>query len=171
MNYTLHPGAELDVDEACRRYRKNASGLVVLRFLDEFDRVARLLADQPGLGTPTGGGRSSFRCNGFPTASFSELPARAFGCLLFAINTETPGTVKRAVDVTLNPRSPFNEDRPSRHRLRGPFQRRAAGPAQPSSGAGHRAPEGGTESGRVILKPAGCKSTTAGHRPASASCP
>ena len=31
MNYTLHPGAELDIDEACSRYRKNASGLVVVR--------------------------------------------------------------------------------------------------------------------------------------------
>jgi plasmid stabilization system protein ParE len=66
MNYTLHPEANGDVDEACRRYRKRASGLVIVRFLDEFDRVARLLAREPGLGTPVGNERASFPLNGFP---------------------------------------------------------------------------------------------------------
>ena len=100
MNHTLHPGAELGVDEACRRYRKNASGLVVVRFLDEFDRVARLLVDQPGLGPPAGGKRSTFPLQRFPYSFIFKATGTAFGYLLCVINTETPGTVKRAVDVT-----------------------------------------------------------------------
>ena len=70
MNYTLHSGAELDVDESCRRYSKNASGLVVVCFLDEFDWVARLLADHPGLGTPAGGERSSSPLQRFLYSNF-----------------------------------------------------------------------------------------------------
>ena len=66
MIYTLHPGAELDLDEACRRYRKAASGRVIVRFLDEFERVAELLAREPGLGTPAGDERATFPLHGFP---------------------------------------------------------------------------------------------------------
>ena len=66
MTYTLHPGAELDLDEACRRYRKSASGRVIVGFLDEFDRVAHLLAKEPGLGTPAGDKRASFPLRRFP---------------------------------------------------------------------------------------------------------
>ena len=66
MNYTLHPGANHDVDEACGRYQKKASGRVIVRFLDEFDRVACLLAREPGLGTPAGNERASFPLRGFP---------------------------------------------------------------------------------------------------------
>ena len=66
MNFTLHPGAERDLDEACRRYREKASGRIIVRFLDEFDRIARLLAREPGLGTPAGYERASFPIHGFP---------------------------------------------------------------------------------------------------------
>lgn len=66
MIYTLHPGAARDLDEACRSYAKNASGRVVVRFLDEFDRVARLLAAESGLGTPAGRTRAVFPMLGFP---------------------------------------------------------------------------------------------------------
>lgn len=66
MNYTLHPGANQDLDEACRRYRARASGRVVVRFLDEFERAAKLLAKEPGLATPTGDGRATFPLHGFP---------------------------------------------------------------------------------------------------------
>jgi plasmid stabilization system protein ParE len=66
MKYTLHPGADRDLDEACLHYRRSASGLVVVRFLDEFERVARLLAREPGIGTLREGGRASFPLRGFP---------------------------------------------------------------------------------------------------------
>ena len=66
MSYTLHPGADRDLDEACQHYRKSASRLVVARFLDEFDRVARLLAREPGIGSLKEDGRASFPLRSFP---------------------------------------------------------------------------------------------------------
>ena len=66
MIYTLHPGAELDLDEACRRYRRKASGRVIVRFIDEFERAAKLLAIEPGLGTPTGDGRATYPLHHYP---------------------------------------------------------------------------------------------------------
>ena len=91
MNYTLHPGAELDVDEACSRYRKYASGLVAVRFLDEFDRVARLLADQPGLGTTAGGGRSSFPLQRFPYSIIFKATGTGIRVLVLRHQHRDPG--------------------------------------------------------------------------------
>ena len=63
---TLHPGAEVDLDKACRRYRKATSGRIVVRFLDEFERIAKLLTREPSLGTPAGDERATFPLHGFP---------------------------------------------------------------------------------------------------------
>ncbi len=52
MSYTLHRGAELDLLEAARFYRQEGGPKLASRFLDEFDRVAALLGQFPGLGTP-----------------------------------------------------------------------------------------------------------------------
>ena len=49
--YTLHPGAESDLDAACRWYKEKASGRLIARYLDVFDRVASLLVRAPELGT------------------------------------------------------------------------------------------------------------------------
>ena len=53
MTYSLHRGAELDL-------------AVAARFLDEFERVAELLVEHPGIGTPTGDERRWFPLAGFP---------------------------------------------------------------------------------------------------------
>ena len=66
MNYTLHPGASEDLNDACKHYRVRASGRVVVRFLDEFERAAKLLAREPGLGTPTDDDRAAYPLHGFP---------------------------------------------------------------------------------------------------------
>lgn len=66
MTYTLHPGARDDLDAACRWYGDKASPLVVVRFLDEFHRVASLLARESGLGTPAAAERAAFPLRGFP---------------------------------------------------------------------------------------------------------
>jgi len=57
VSYTLHRGAERDLEEAYRYYRAHASHRIALRLLDEFERVAELLVDNPGFGTPTGDDR------------------------------------------------------------------------------------------------------------------
>lgn len=66
MTYTLHPGAERDVADAIGFYTKRAGALVAERSLSEFERVARLLVEQPDIGTPTTRGRRSFPMRVFP---------------------------------------------------------------------------------------------------------
>lgn len=52
MSYSLHRGAELDLLEAARFYRREGGEKLANRFLDEFERVARLLVRFPAIGTP-----------------------------------------------------------------------------------------------------------------------
>jgi len=56
MTYSLHPKVESDLDEAAAHLAKHASARTVARFLAEFERVANLLVEHPGIGTPTSGG-------------------------------------------------------------------------------------------------------------------
>lgn len=66
MTYTLHPGAEQDIANALDFYTEQAGRVVAERFLDEFERVAKLLAAHPELGTPTARGRRKFPLKVFP---------------------------------------------------------------------------------------------------------
>lgn len=66
MTYSLHPGAEQDVAEALDFYVQHAGLLVARRFLSEFERVAQLLVENPGFGTPTTHGRRVFPLRVFP---------------------------------------------------------------------------------------------------------
>lgn len=66
MTYTLHPAVERDLAQAARFYRREAGRRVATRFLDEFERIAQLLAAEPGLGTPTSEDRRWFPLHGFP---------------------------------------------------------------------------------------------------------
>jgi len=73
VSLTLHPGAERDLGEAARFYRKEAGRGVAERFLEEFERVADLLVANPGLGIPTGGDRRWFPLHGFPYSIIYRL--------------------------------------------------------------------------------------------------
>lgn len=53
MTYSLHPGAEHDIANALDFYSEQAGLVVAELFLEEFERVAKLLVEHPGLGTPT----------------------------------------------------------------------------------------------------------------------
>ena len=66
MTYTLHRGAEHDLAEAARFYRREGSRALAARFLDEFQRIADLLVEHPGIGTPTEDQRRWFPLSGFP---------------------------------------------------------------------------------------------------------
>lgn len=66
MTYTHHPGAEHDIAEALDFYREQAGPVVAERFLEEFERTAKLLIDHPGLGIPTTRGRRAFPLKIFP---------------------------------------------------------------------------------------------------------
>ncbi len=66
MIYSLHPGVEHDIANALDFY-KGQTGLVVAeRFLEEFERVVKLLIEYPDLGTPTSKGRRIFPLKVFP---------------------------------------------------------------------------------------------------------
>jgi plasmid stabilization system protein ParE len=66
MTYSLHPGAEQDIADALDFYAEHAGPVVAARFLDEFERVARLLIEHPDVGTPTTKGRRIFPLRVFP---------------------------------------------------------------------------------------------------------
>lgn len=66
MTYSLHPGAEEDIVGALDFYSEQAGPVVAARFLEEFERVAKLLGEHPGLGTPTTRGRRVFPMKIFP---------------------------------------------------------------------------------------------------------
>lgn len=66
MIYVLDPGAEQNIAGALDFCAEQAGMAVAMRFLDEFERVAQLLVDHPGFGTPTTSGRRVFPLRVFP---------------------------------------------------------------------------------------------------------
>lgn len=66
MTRSIHRFAAEDLRDAARRYRAEAGVGLARRFLDEFERVARLLEEFPDIGTPADEGRRSFPLVGFP---------------------------------------------------------------------------------------------------------
>ena len=66
MIYSLHPGAERDVADTLDFYSERAGYSVAERFLEEFERVAKLLVEHPDLGKPTTRGRRAFPLKFFP---------------------------------------------------------------------------------------------------------
>ena len=66
MSYSLHRGAELDLLEAARFYRKEGGAKLADRFLSEFERVADLLVKYPGIGTPADEARRIHPLQDFP---------------------------------------------------------------------------------------------------------
>lgn len=68
MSYSLHRGAELDLLEAARFYRKEGGAKLADRFLKEFERVVDLLVQFPGIGTPADDSRRARPLQDFPYA-------------------------------------------------------------------------------------------------------
>lgn len=66
MTYSLHRGAELDLLEAARFYRREGGTQLANRFLSEFERVAELLVRFPGVGTPADDHRRAHPLQDFP---------------------------------------------------------------------------------------------------------
>ena len=66
MTRSIHRFAAEDLRQAARRYHSEAGAGLARRFLDEFERVARLLEEFPGIGTPCADGRQTFPLVGFP---------------------------------------------------------------------------------------------------------
>ena len=77
MTYSLHPGAEQDIADALDFYAAFGGLLVAHRFLAEFERVARLLAEHPGIGMSIAKGRRVFPLRVFPySVVYRDVEAR-----------------------------------------------------------------------------------------------
>jgi plasmid stabilization system protein ParE len=68
VKVSLHPSAQRDLDTIFEHYGQEGGMALALRFVDEFERVARLLVSQPGLGVPCGGDRRVHGLRTFPYA-------------------------------------------------------------------------------------------------------
>jgi plasmid stabilization system protein ParE len=66
VNRSIHRFASEDLAEAVRFYKSEAGTGLARRFLAEFERVAKLLEQHPGLGTPTADGRKVHPLTDFP---------------------------------------------------------------------------------------------------------
>jgi hypothetical protein len=55
VNYSLHPEATRELEEALAFYREQGGIGLARAFLLEFERVATLLVSNSGFGTPTTG--------------------------------------------------------------------------------------------------------------------
>ncbi|MFT3666182.1 type II toxin-antitoxin system RelE/ParE family toxin [Piscinibacter sp.] len=71
----LHPHALRDIEEAASFYEREGSAALAARFVAEFERVAKLILADPGLGTPRARGRKGFPATDFPyTVIYREVP-------------------------------------------------------------------------------------------------
>ena len=66
MKVSTHPGADQDLTDAFRFYKREAGTGVARRFLAELERISALLSAFPDLGTPTSGERRAYPLTGFP---------------------------------------------------------------------------------------------------------
>ena len=66
MTRSMHRAAENDLAIAFRYYKTEAGESVAKRFLDEFERTARLLDSNPGFGAPTSANRRCFPLRDYP---------------------------------------------------------------------------------------------------------
>ena len=73
MRVRLHPAADVELDNAAEWYSANANKPVAANFTAAYDTTARLIADNPGIGTPSAAGTRTLRFRGFPYVSVYRL--------------------------------------------------------------------------------------------------
>ena len=101
MSFTLHPGAERDLGEAARFYRREAGCGVAERFLDEFDASRLLLMRIPALESLPGATVVGFRFTVSPIRSSIVSWIRISASWSFGISTATQSTVENVGEAPL----------------------------------------------------------------------
>ncbi len=91
MSRSIHPEAEQDVADAAAFYNEHAGPLVAGRFLSEFERVARLLIEHPGFGTPISKKRRIFPLRTFPYSVVYSHPDDQVRILVVQHQHRKPG--------------------------------------------------------------------------------
>ena len=90
MTRTVHRGAEADLTEAFRFYRREGGSGLAARFLKEIERVARLLEQYPGLGTPTNADRRSYPIGDFPYSIIYKIDQEGIRILVVRHQNRDP---------------------------------------------------------------------------------
>ena len=90
MSRSIHRFAADDLAEAVRFYKKQAGSGVARRLLNEFERVAKLLEEFPGIGTPTADGRQSFPLVDFPYSVIYRAEEAAIRILVVRHQSRDP---------------------------------------------------------------------------------
>ncbi len=91
MSWSLSPEAEEELGEAAAYYKSQASVAVATAFIDEFERVARLLVEYPGLGTSTSRGRRLMPLRRFPFSLLYRLEGNEIRISAVAHHRLRPG--------------------------------------------------------------------------------
>jgi plasmid stabilization system protein ParE len=93
VTYSLHPEAGKELAAAAAFYKERAGASLARAFLAEFERVAKLLVQTPGLGTLAPG--ACIRCGAFRTRSTTVVPKKVFeySSSVISIAARTTGAV------------------------------------------------------------------------------
>lgn len=91
MKITLLPAAEEDVAEVASFYEKTGSAAVAAKFVAEFKRVAHVLLEFPGIGSPRSRGRRGFSLSLFPYTIIYRQTADGIAILVVKHDRRRPG--------------------------------------------------------------------------------
>lgn len=91
MNFSLHPQAATDLADIVTFYKEQAHARVASRFLDEFERVVRLLIENPGFGTPFELPRRIYPLRTFPYAVIYRPAENGLRILAIRHHSRHPG--------------------------------------------------------------------------------
>ena len=91
MKITLLPAAEEDVAEAASFYENTGSAAVASKFVAEFKRVAQVLLEFPGIGSPRSRGRRGFSLSLFPYTIIYRQTADGIAILVVKHDRRRPG--------------------------------------------------------------------------------
>ena len=90
MTRPIHRDAEGDLAAASRYHLVEAGKAVAGRFLNELDRVARLIEAHPGLGIATSDGRRACPLRGFPYSLICREVEGGIQILIIRHQSRTP---------------------------------------------------------------------------------
>ena len=91
MKVALHPGAEKDIEEAAAFYEREGSAVLAARFVAEFKRLAGLIVQNPGIGSPRSKGRRGFAMSVFPYTMIYRAGAEEITILVVKHDSKRPG--------------------------------------------------------------------------------
>jgi plasmid stabilization system protein ParE len=91
VTFSLHPEAEQDILDAMDFYAAHAGRSVASRFLDEFERAARMLLELPDIGVPVTQGRRMFPPRVFPYSVVYRATSSGIRILIVRHQHRKPG--------------------------------------------------------------------------------